>query len=189
MHQPESEDLLIQRAVKHDSGAFAALYDNYIDQVYRHVYYHVSSRTDAEDVTQETFIKAWKAIAKYKRTGAPFAAWLIAIARNLIADHYRTRKGTIHLEQSPEQAEAVGNSAETSPEAIAEASFKQSYVRQAILKLKGEKQKVILMRFIDGFSYGEIARVLHKSEGAVRVIQYRALNDLRRMQLQGEQVK
>ena len=189
MHQPESEDLLIRRAVKHDSGAFAALYDNYVDQVYRHVYYHVSSRTDAEDITQEAFIKAWKAMAKYKRTGAPLVAWLIAIARNLIADHYRTRKETIHLEQFPEQAEVAGNSAETNPEAIAEASFKQSYVRQAVLKLKGEKQKVILMRFIDGFSYGKIAKVLHKSEGAVRVIQYRALNDLRRMQLQGEQVK
>ena len=189
MHQPESEDLLIQRAVKRDSGAFAALYDNYVDRVYRHVYYHVSSRTDAEDITQEAFIKAWKAIDKYKRTGAPFVAWLITIARNLIADHYRTRKETVHLEQFPEKAEVAGNSAETNPEAMAEASFKQSYVRQAVLKLKGERQKVILMRFIDGFSYGEIAKVLHKSDGAVRVIQYRALNDLRRMQLQGEQVK
>ncbi len=113
-------------------------------------------------------------------------AWLTAIARNLIADHYRARKETVHLEQFPEQAEATGNSAETNPEVMAEASFKQSYVRQAIFKLKGEKQKVILMRFIDGFSYGEIAEVLHKSEGAVRVIQYRALNDLRHMQLQGE---
>ncbi len=182
MHQRESEDLLIQRAVKRDRAAFAALYDNCIDQVYRHVYYRVSNQGDAEDITQEAFIKAWKAINKYRKTGAPFVAWLIAIARNLIADHYKARKKLVSLDE----AEAISNSAETSPEAITEASFNRSYARDAILKLKGEKQKVTLMRFIDGFSYGEIAEILNKSEGAVRVIQYRALNDLRRMLMRGD---
>jgi RNA polymerase sigma-70 factor (ECF subfamily) len=182
MHQRESEDLLIQRAVKRDRAAFAALYDNCIDQVYRHVYYRVSNQGDAEDITQEAFIKAWKAINKYRKTGAPFAAWLIAIARNLIADHYKARKKLVSLDE----AEVISNSAETSPEAITETSLNRRYARDAILKLKGEKQKVILMRFIDGFSYEEIAEILNKSEGAVRVIQYRALNDLRRMLMRSE---
>ena len=177
MYPQESEDSLVQRAIERDKAAFTALYDNYINQVYRHVYYRVSNRTDAEDITQEVFIKAWKAIDKYKKTGAPFVAWLITIAHNLVVDHYRAKRKLVSLEET----EASSQIDETSPEVVAEAMFDKSYVRNAILKLKEEKQKVILMRFIDGFSYGEIAKTLGKSEGAVRVIQYRALNDLKRM--------
>ena len=177
-----SEDRLIQRAVERDKAAFAALYDKYIDQVYRHVYYRVSNRIDAEDITQEVFIRAWKAINKYKRTEAPFVAWLIAIARNLIADHYKAKKKLVSLDE----VEAISSSDEKSPEVMSEASLNQSHVRNTILKLRGEKQRVIIMRFIDDFSYGEIAKVLNKSEGAVRVIQYRALNDLRRMLMWSE---
>jgi len=182
MHQRESEDLLIQRAVKRDSAAFAALYDSNIDKVYRHVYYRLYNQADAEDITQEVFIRAWKAINKYKRTGAPFVAWLIVIARNLIVDHHKSRKKLVSLEEG----KATSNCVETNPEAMTEASLNRSYTRKAVMKLKGEKQKVILMRFIDGFSYREIAKVLNKSEGAVRVIQYRALNDLRRMMVRSE---
>ena len=182
MHSQASEDWLVQRAVERDQAAFATLYDSYMDRVYRHVYYRVSNQIDAEDITQEVFIRAWKAINKYKKTGAPFVTWLLAIAHNLIVDHYRARKKHVSLEE----AEASNQTAEASPEAMAEASLTKDYVRRAVLKLKGEKQKVILMRFIDGLSYGEIAKVLNKSEGAVRVIQCRALNDLRHMLMWSE---
>ena len=177
MHSQEQEDSLVERAVNGDRAAFAALYDKCIEQVYRHVYYRTPSQSDAEDITQEVFIRAWKAINKYKKTGAPFVAWLLAIAHNLIVDYYKARKKLVSLEE----AAAFSQTDETSPEAMTEASLNRSYIKNAIFKLKGEKQKVILMRFIDGFSYGEIAKVLNKSEGAVRVIQYRALNDLRRV--------
>ena len=177
MHPQEPEDSLVQRAIERDKSAFAVLYDKHVDQVYRHVYYRVPSRVDAEDITQEVFIKGWKAISKYKKTGAPFVTWLIAIAHNLIADHYRARKKLVSLEE----AEAFSHPDETSPEVVAEANLNKSHVRNAISMLKGEKQKVILMRFIDGLSYEEIAKALGKNEGTVRVIQYRALNDLRHM--------
>ena len=177
-----SEDSLVRRAVQRDREAFANLYDKHIEHVYKHVYYLVPNKSDAEDITQEVFIRAWKAIDKYKQTGAPFVAWLIRIARNLIVDHYKARKKEIPLAE----LEVCSESDETNPEAMTEASLNRSYVRKAILKLKGEKQKVILMHFIDGFSYEEIATALNKSEGAVRVIQCRALNDLRRMLMRGE---
>lgn len=171
------DDYLVKKAVEHDRAAFAELYDKYIDRVYKHVYYKVSDRSEAEDITQETFIKAWEAIGGYKRTGAPFAAWLIAIARNLIIDHYRARKKLVPLEEGFE----IKNNPDTNPEAIAETNINNTIVRSAILKLKEEKQKVVMMRFIDGFSYTEIAAVLNKTEGAVRVTLCRALNDLKHL--------
>ena len=177
MHSQGTEESLVERAVQCDRAAFTALYDKYVDRIYRHVYYRVSNQSEAEDITQEVFIRAWKAINKYKRRGAPFVAWLLAIAHNLVVDYYKTRKESIPLDE----ARAVGGSDETNPEAMTEASLNRSYIRNAVSKLKGDKQKVILMRFIEGFSYGEIAQALNKSEGAVRVIQHRALGDLRRM--------
>ncbi|MBI2831773.1 MAG: sigma-70 family RNA polymerase sigma factor [Chloroflexi bacterium] len=178
VHSRQSEDVLLQRATNRDKVAFTILYDLYINQVYNHIYYRVSNPADAEDITQEVFIKAWKGIPKYKKTGAPFLAWLIAIAHNLIVDHYKAKKNHVPLEE----IESIVQAAEDcDPAAITENSLNQSRLRNMVAKLKGEKQKVILMRFIDGFSYGEIARALNKSEGAVRVIQFRALKELKRM--------
>lgn len=168
---------MVQRAIRGDEAAFAALYDMHMDRVYNHIYYRVPSQADAEDIVQEVFLKAWNAISKYRGTGASFVAWLIVIARNLIADYYKKRKKLVSLEEM----EASGGSIEAIPATMAETSLDQKEIREAVFRLKGDKQKVILMHFIDGFSYEEIARLLHKSEGAVRVIQYRALNDLRRM--------
>ncbi len=89
MLDDKSEDYLVQRAIEHDKAAFSSLYDSYFDRVYRHVYYRISNKADVEDITQEVFLKAWQAIPRYKRTGAPFVAWLISIAGNLIIDYYR----------------------------------------------------------------------------------------------------
>ena len=154
-----SEDLLVKRAVQRDREAFASLYDRHVERVYKHIYYVVYSKPDAEDITQEVFIRAWKYIDKYRYTGAPFVAWLIKIARNLIVDHYKARKKTGQLVELEDRSQT----GETNPEAITEASLNRSHVRKAILKLKGEKQKVILMHFIDGFSYTEIAKLLREA--------------------------
>lgn len=172
----ESEDRLVQEAVKRNWTAFAELYERYIERIYRHVYYHVSNQGDAEDITQETFLKAWKSIDKYKNKGTPFVYWLITIAGNLTADQYRKRRKMIVSDEVNKEQICV---TDNDPEGMAETNFNSSQVKAAVLRLKGDKQKVILMHFIDGFSYDEIARALQKSAGAIRVIQYRALEDLR----------
>lgn len=169
-----SDDVLIQRAVGGDQAAFAALYDKHVAQIYRHVYYRVGGQADAEDITQEVFVRAWKAISRYRRGDALFVSWLLVIARNLITDYYRARKNNETLEDKDFPA-----SPEASPETAVERNFEKDELRKAISKLKEIKQKVLLMRFIDGFSYAEISRALKKSEGAVRVIQCRALLDLK----------
>lgn len=177
MHLPESEESLIRRATQHDEAAFTLLYDKYLDRVYRHVYYRVGNRTDAEDITQEVFVRAWKAIGRYEWTGAPFQSWLTTIAHNLVFDYYRRKAGSKMITMNePEADMRIDN-----PKGKVTAGFDPDQVslREEIAKLKGDKQKVIIMRFIEGFSYSEIARALKKREGAVRVIQYRALKELR----------
>jgi len=170
----DSEVYILGRAVKRDRTAFAALYDLYLDRVYRYVCYWLPNRADAEDITQEVFVKAWHSIDKYKVTGAPFVSWLITIARNLVNSHHRASKRLVPL---PETDSVISNN--PGPQAEAEMNFTRNYVRDAISKLKGEKQKVIQMRFINEMGYEEVAQALNKTEGAIRVLQYRALKDLR----------
>lgn len=184
MHQeshtePEADDaLLIQRAISRDPDAFGRLYDMYVDRVYRHVYYRVGNVADAEDLTQQVFLKAWQAIGRYKKTASisllPFLAWLMRISHNLVVDFYRTKKDKTHLD-----AEVVADDLASNPEQVAEANFDQRQLRRAILKLHGDQQQVVLLRFIEGFGYKEIAPLFGKSEGAVRVILHRALVKLR----------
>jgi RNA polymerase sigma-70 factor (ECF subfamily) len=172
----DSEDYLVQQAIQHDRAAFTVLYEHCIDRVYRHVYYRVSNHSDAEDITQEAFVKAWKSIDKYKRTGAPFVTWIIAIAGNLIIDNYRRHQKVVITNET---YVVDTNNQIPDPAKEAEVNFNNTIIKKAILKLKGDKQKVILMHFIDGLTYEEIARALNKNEGAIRVIQYRALGELR----------
>lgn len=148
----------------------------YVDRIYRHVYYRVSNVTDAQDLTQEVFFKAWQAIGRYKITSSPFPAWLMRISHNLIIDFYRKRKNTVYLDNDL----PIADTAKT-PQQAAETAFDQQQLRRVILQLPEDQQQVILLRFIEGFSYTEIAASLGKSEGAVRVIQHRALAKLRGM--------
>src|SRR5512140_933290 len=113
----QQETILLRQAVNGDQSAFAALYELHVDRVFRHVRYQVQSDPDAEDITQEVFVKAWKSLKKYKPTGAPFVSWLIVIARNCIADHFRSKKSVRDLD---EISEPVGG---PDPATTLEASF------------------------------------------------------------------
>ncbi len=168
--------LLIQKAISRDADAFGRLYNMYVDRVYRHIYYRVGNVADAEDLTQQVFLKAWQAIDRYKKTTSPFLAWLMTISHNLVVDFYRSKKDKVYLE-----AEVTADDLASSPERIAEARFDQQQLRGAILQLRSDQQQAILLRFIEGFQYAEIASLLGKSQGAIRVILHRALVALRRI--------
>ena len=90
-------DLLVERAIDGDANAFGRLYDMHVDRIYRHVYYRVGNVADAEDLTQQVFIKAWQAIHRYKKTASPFLAWLIKISHNLVIDFYRSKKSETYI--------------------------------------------------------------------------------------------
>ena len=168
------EATLVQRAIGHDPEAFGRLYDIHVDRVYRHIYYRVGNEQDAQDLTQQVFLKAWQAIHRYRKTARPFIAWLMTISHNLVVDSYRTRKDKAYLE-----AEVLADGPASSPEQAVEASLEQHRLRRAIQKLGSDEQQVVILRFMEGFEFSEIASVLKKKEGNVRVILHRALVKLR----------
>lgn len=170
------EAALIESAMKGDADAFAGLYDLHLAQVYRYVYYHLGNRVDAEDVTQQTFLQAWQAIRKYRLGGSPFIAWLLAIAHNAAISLRRRSKGETHFELEPAAAHKWAD-----PEGQALARYERLALRRAVLRLKPDQQQVVLLRFLEGLEYADIAKALGKSEGNVRVIQHRALGELRRL--------
>jgi RNA polymerase sigma-70 factor (ECF subfamily) len=172
--QTPDEVALVQRAIGHDAEAFGKLYDLHVDRVYRHIYYRVGNETDTEDLTQQVFLKAWEAIHKYKRTASPFIAWLMTISHNLVVDFHRTRKDSTHMD-----AEILPDDAASGPEQTTEAGFEQQRLQRAILRLGGDEQQVVVLRFMEGFQFREIGAVMRKKEGNVRVILHRALVRLR----------
>jgi RNA polymerase sigma-70 factor, ECF subfamily len=165
---------IVDRAASGDTEAFGRLYDIYADRIYRHIYYRTSNVEDARDLTQEVFTKAWQGLPKYKRTGTPFLGWLFTISHNRVIDYYRTKKDHAYL-----NPEIIIEDRENSPEKLAEAEFTRQEVRKAILQLPEDQQQVILMSFIEGFEYREIAATLKKTEGNIRVIIHRGIKRMR----------
>ncbi len=164
---------LVRRAQSGDSEAFAQLYDASLDRVYRYVFFRVSDAQMAEDITSQVFLKAWENLDGYKTKGAPFIAWLYTIARNLVIDHYRTRKETVPLEEAvplPADGQNVGEQVET--------RFELQAMREALQFLTEDQQQVLIMKFIGGLSTDDIAKMMDKREGAVRALQMRALQTL-----------
>jgi RNA polymerase sigma-70 factor, ECF subfamily len=174
--EPDLESGWVDAAIGGDSDAFARLYDRHVDRVYRHVLYRIGNQPDAEDVTQQVFIKAWRAIGKYERRSVPFVAWLLTIAHNVTVSFFRRSKATDSFDVDPATTQRWAN-----PEAETFAKHDQLVVRRAILRLKPDQQQVIILRFIENIEFSDIAIALGKNEGNIRVIQYRALQELKRL--------
>ncbi len=168
---------LVEKARHGESEAFGLLYDKHFDSIYRFIYLKTGSKVDAEDISHQVFLSAWQKIEKYKFQGFPFSSWLYKIASNAVIDHWRTRKPDISIElvkddflgELPEFHEKVDQ------------KFELRFVSNAIPKLESDQQSVIIMKFVDELSNKEIAGILDKSEGAIRVIQHRALRQLRKL--------
>jgi RNA polymerase sigma-70 factor, ECF subfamily len=172
----EAERRLVALAIGKDQGAFAALYDRHVVRIYRHIYYLVGDAREAEDLTAQTFLKAWEAIGRYKDRGAPLIAWLLRIAHNLTVSYLRSRRDHSELQDGYVDHKRSGN-----PEEVLEQSSDEKSVREAVMKLRNEQRQVIMLRFVEEMGYQEVAEVIGKSVPAVRVIQHRALGNLRKL--------
>jgi RNA polymerase sigma-70 factor (ECF subfamily) len=180
MEELDEEKLkdLVDKAKEHDPEAFGKLYDLFVDKIYRYIFYRVGRAVDAEDLTEDVFMKALEAISRYEWREAPFSAWLFRIARNSVTDHFRRQARKLEVvlrEEAVEMSE--------SQEAVEQyaAKMMQEQVRSAITQLTADQQNVIILKFYADLNNKEIASFLSKTEGSVKALQHRALQALNRI--------
>lgn len=174
---PEASRLraLVELARDGDAEAFGQLYDHYVSGVFRFIYYRVGSRQLAEDLTSETFVRGLKAIQRFTWQGKDFGAWLTTIARNLIADHFKSSRSRLEI-VSDDVPEGRVPARSTEEEVLSLISNEMLF--DAVNSLPPEQRDCILMRFIQGMSIAETAAALKRSEGAIKQLQLRAVRSL-----------
>ncbi|MEU3918402.1 ECF subfamily RNA polymerase sigma factor, BldN family [Streptomyces sp. NPDC029004] len=169
---------LVERAQAGEAEAFGRLYDQYSDTVYRYIYYRVGGKATAEDLTSETFLRALRRISTFTWQGRDFGAWLVTIARNLVADHFKSSRFRLEV-TTGEMLDA--NEVERSPEDSVLESLSNAALLEAVRKLNPQQQECVTLRFLQGLSVAETARVMGKNEGAIKTLQYRAVRTLARL--------
>ncbi|MGK5743014.1 ECF subfamily RNA polymerase sigma factor, BldN family [Micromonospora sp. URMC 103] len=173
---------LVERAQAGEAEAFGLIYDRYVDTVFRFVYFRVGNRQLAEDLTSDTFLRALKRIGSFTWQGRDLGAWLVTIARNLVADHFKS--GRYRLEVTTGDvldADREDRGPEGSPEAAVVEHITNVALLSAVKQLNPEQQECIVLRFLQGFSVAETARAMGKNEGAIKALQYRAVRALARL--------
>jgi RNA polymerase sigma-70 factor, ECF subfamily len=173
---------LVELAREGDADAFGMLYDHYHVSVYRFLYYRVGAVALAEDLTSETFFRALRSMGSFRWQGKDFGAWLMTIARNLTADHYKA--GRTRLEYATEDMGAPDSSTE-GPETSVLASLTNDALLGALKELPTEQQECLIMRFLQGLSIAETAKVLGRSDGAVKQLQLRGVRNLAKLLPEG----
>ena len=169
---------LVERAQAGEAEAFGRLYDQYSDTVYRYIYYRVGGKATAEDLTSETFLRALRRISTFTWQGRDFGAWLVTIARNLVADHFKSSRFRLEV-TTGEMLDA--NEVARSPEDSVLESLSNAALLQAVRRLNPQQQECVTLRFLQGLSVAETARVMGKNEGAIKTLQYRAVRTLARL--------
>jgi RNA polymerase sigma-70 factor, ECF subfamily len=173
---------LVERAQAGEAEAFGLLYDRYVDTVFRFILFRVGSRQLAEDLTSDTFLRALQSIGGFRWQGRDLAAWLVTIARNRVADHFKS--GRYRLEVSAGDildSDREDRGPEGSPEAAVLDHITNVALLRAVKRLSPEQQECIVLRFLHGFSVAETAQAMGKKEGAIKALQYRSVRALARL--------
>jgi RNA polymerase sigma-70 factor, ECF subfamily len=169
----DKNDRLLIEAAQKDPARFAELYENNFERVYAYVVRRVGDRAETEDLTAEVFHHALANLKRYEWRGIPFAAWLFRIAANLISDRWQKRK----------REESIDESDQIEPMQAGSAEFEDVERKAALFRLVNtlpeEQRRVVVLRFVEQKSIKEVARGIHKTEGAVKQLQFRALTTLR----------
>lgn len=170
-----TESELVERA-KTDREAFGQLYELYYGRMYNYVYFRTSNVVEAEDLTARTFERALNHIGNYQDQGVPFSAWLYRIAHNLVANWYRdnSRRTFVAIED-------VSNWVVTDhgPEFAAQLTEDRERLLEVINRLPGDRQELLMFKFVDRLSNAEIGEIMGRSEGAVKSLYHRTLLAMR----------
>lgn len=168
---------LLELAAKGDKQAFGILYQRYLDDIYRFVFYKVSNQSIAEDITEETFLKIWERMPKiYQKDGGfdNFSAYLYRMANNRVIDYYRKKK-PVEIDMTLTESQAP------LPEEIMDRQVTSDMLSNAIRKLEPDYQQIIILRFINRLSHKQAASIMNISDVNARVLQFRAIKKLQEM--------
>jgi RNA polymerase sigma-70 factor, ECF subfamily len=166
---------LVHAAQAGDKSAFARLYDKYVDVVFRYVLFRVGDRELAEDVTSETFLRALRRIESVSYQGRDVGAWFVTIARNLVLDHVKSSR--FRLEVATAEVDD-SRPAESGPEQQVLSKVTRTALLQCVGQLGDDQRECIVLRFLQGLSVAETAKVMDRNEGAVKALQHRAVRRL-----------
>jgi RNA polymerase sigma-70 factor, ECF subfamily len=173
---PAEVRALVERAKGGDREAFEELYLLHFDGIYGYLQLSVGNKHDAEDLTNQTFVKMIESIDRFEWRKVPLSAWLFRIAHNLAMDNFRSRRRWQPEEEPPEPPGSEGCSAEDE----AFHTIGRESMFELIESLSGDQKQVLTLKFVFDFSNAEVGTILGKSEGAVKSLQHRALGSLRR---------
>jgi RNA polymerase sigma-70 factor (ECF subfamily) len=168
------KELLI-KAKRGDQGAFSELYNLYFDKIYRFIYYRVNHKELAEDLAEDVFVKVYQKIGSVNEDKV-FEGWLYQVARNTVIDYYRSKKQTIAIEEVENILQYESTIVD-----ILNLEAQQKIFLKLLKELSSEQQTVIKLKFLEDLDNPTIAGMLNKSEGAIRVIQHRAVSKLKEL--------
>jgi RNA polymerase sigma-70 factor (ECF subfamily) len=174
---PERERIaaLVTLAQQGDAEAFGQVYDRYVGQIYRYLYYRVGSHALAEDLTSETFLRALRRIDSFTYTGKDIGAWFTTIARNLVTDHVKSSRFRLEV-STADMLDA--DHGDDGIEAQVLERLQNAALLDAVRGLRADQQECIVLRFLQGLSVAETAEVMGRSSGAVKQLQLRAVRAL-----------
>lgn len=171
------EENIVSQAVKGDGEAFALLYEEYLDKIYRYIYLRLGNQEGAEDLTQEVFARALEAIGRYKWRNLPFASWLFRIAHNQVIDYFRKESKIEKIDWDDNMAP----SHDAGPESITQHKLEAEELAETVKRLSPAQREVISLRFGAELSVAEAAEVLGKNPGTIKALQHNAIIALRKM--------
>lgn len=173
------ERRLLKAAQRGDSSAFSDLYRAHVQAVFRYIYFRVSDRDLAEDLTGDVFVRALKSLPTYTDQGKPFAAWLYRIAHARVVDYYR-KTGRQPIISSIGERENIPVKQDMDATITQKQTRQQAatLLRQAIATLTNEQQQVIVLRFVEDKHLEEVAQLMGKNANAIKALQHRALRSL-----------
>lgn len=168
-------DALIVAAQNGDKEAFAEIYEQFFDQIYKYVFFRTNG-VDSDDIVENIFIKVWINLEKYEKRDVSFSSWLYKIASNTIIDHHRAHRPLSQIDPS-----IADESEHSQPKKIAEQNVMAEKVRAAVNELREPYRQVVSLKFLSGLTNTEIAEIMGEREGNIRVLQFRALKELKKI--------